>query len=138
MNLVRDRAKLAAMKVVTIIARVLLGLIFVVFGLNGFLHFIPMPPPDESTVSKFSQILMSTGFMTLVFLCQIVGGLLVLLGFFVPLGLTILTPVIVNIFLVHALMAPSGLPMAILVAALDLFLIWRYWGNFAGLVRQGT
>jgi uncharacterized membrane protein YphA (DoxX/SURF4 family) len=138
LNLVRDRAKLAAMKVVTIIARVLLGLIFVVFGLNGFLHFIPMPPPDESTVSKFSQILMSTGFMTLVFLCQIVGGLLVLLGFFVPLGLTILTPVIVNIFLVHALMAPSGLPMAILVAALDLFLIWRYWGNFAGLVRQGT
>jgi putative oxidoreductase len=138
LNLVRDRAKLAAMKIVTIIARVLLGLIFVVFGLNGFLHFIPMPPPDESTVSKFSQILMSTGFMTLVFLCQIVGGLLVLLGFFVPLGLTILTPVIVNIFLVHALMAPSGLPMAILVAALDLFLIWRYWGNFAGLVRQGT
>jgi putative oxidoreductase len=126
------------MKIVTIIARVLLGLIFVVFGLNGFLHFIPMPPPDESTVSKFSEILMGTGYMTPVFLCQIVGGLLVLLGFFVPLGLTILTPVIVNILLVHALMAPSGLPMAILVAALDFFLIWRYWGNFAGLVRQGT
>ncbi len=126
------------MKIVTIIARVLLGLIFVVFGFNGFFHFIPMPPPDESVVSRFSQILMSTGYMVPVFLCQIVGGLLVLLGFFVPLGLTILTPVIVNIFLVHLLMAPSGLPMAIVVALLDLFLIWRYWGNFAGLVRQGA
>ncbi len=126
------------MKIVTIIARVLLGLVFVVFGLNGFLHFIPMPPPDSSVMSQFGKILMSTGFMTVVSALQCMGGLLVLLGFFVPLGLTILSPIIVNIFLVHALMDPSGLPIAAVIAFLDLFLIWRYWGNFAGLLRSGT
>ena len=93
-----------------------------------------MPPPDDSTVSRFSQILMSTGYMVPVFLLQIAGGLLLLVGL-VPLGLTLLTPVIVNIVLVHALMEPKGLPIAIVVALLDLFLIWRYWASFRGIVR---
>ena len=100
------------MKIVTIIARVLLGLIFVVFGFNGFLHFIHMPPPTNPAAIQFFTAVGTTGYMNVVFLLQIIGGLLVLLGFFVPLGLTILCPIIVNIVLFHAYMAPEGLPLA--------------------------
>jgi uncharacterized membrane protein YphA (DoxX/SURF4 family) len=126
------------MKIVTIIVRVLLGLIFVVFGLNGFLHFIPMPPPDDSVAQKFAGILMSSGYMSVVFVLQLVGGLLVLSGFFVPLGLTILAPIIVNILLFHLCLAPAGILPGAVAALLECFLIWRYWPNFAGLLRQGT
>ena len=123
------------MKIVTIIARVLLGLVFVVFGLNGFLHFIHMPPPTGAAAQQFGTALATTGYFNVIFLLQLVGGLLVLLGF-VPLGLTILCPIIVNIVLFHVCMAPSGLPLAIVVSLLALFLIWRYWANFASLVRK--
>ena len=126
------------MKIVTIIARVLLGLMFVVFGFNGFFHFIHMPPPTNPAAIQFFTAMGSTGYMNVVFLLQIIGGLLVLLGFFVPLGLTILSPIIVNIVLYHVCMAPEGLPMAGATVLLAIFLIWRYWANFAGLLRQGA
>jgi uncharacterized membrane protein YphA (DoxX/SURF4 family) len=126
------------MKIVTIIVRVLLGLIFVVFGLNGFFHFIHMPPPTNPAAVQFFTAVSTTGYMKVVFALQIMGGLLVLLGFFVPLGLTILCPIIVNIVLFHCCMAPDGLPLAIVTSLLALFLIWRYWANFAGLLRQGA
>ncbi|MBA3832627.1 MAG: hypothetical protein H0X34_12200 [Chthoniobacterales bacterium] len=126
------------MKAVAIIARVLLGLIFVVFGFNGFLHFIHMPPPTNPLAVQFFTALSLSGYMKVVFLLQIIGGLLVLLGFFVPLGLTILCPIIVNILLYHACMVPDGLPLALVCALLAVFLIWRYWANFAGLVRQSA
>ena len=126
------------MKIVTIIARVLLGLIFVVFGCNGFLHFIHMPPPTNPLALQFYAALSSSGYLEVVFLLQILGGLLVLLGLFVPLGLTILCPIIVNILLFHACMAPQGLPLALVCALLAVFLVWRYWANFAGLVRQSA
>jgi putative oxidoreductase len=126
------------MKIVTIIARVLLGLIFVVFGFNGFFHFIHMPPPTNPAAGQFFTAVSTTGYMSFVFLLQIIGGLLVLLGFFVPLGLTILCPIIVNIVLFHFCMGPDGLPLAIVVSLLAIFLIWRHWANFAGLLRQGA
>lgn len=126
------------MKIVTIIARVLLGLIFVVFGFNGFLHFIHMPPPTNPAAIQFFTAVGTTGYMNVVFLLQIIGGLLVLLGFFVPLGLTILCPIIVNIVLFHAYMAPEGLPLACVTSLLAIFLIWRYWTNFVGLLRPGA
>ena len=66
---------------------------------------------------------------------QIVGGLLLLIGRFVPLGLVLLAPVIVNIVLVHVLMDPSGLPMAVVISLLELFLIWRYRDAFAPIFR---
>jgi putative oxidoreductase len=124
------------MNVVTIIARMLLGLVFVVFGLNGFLHFIPMsPPPPDSPAGHFFSAVATTGYMSVVFLLQLIGGLLVLFEL-VPLGLTILCPIIVNIVLFHICMAPQGLPLAIVVSLLALFLIWRYWINFAGIVSR--
>jgi len=123
------------MKIATVIARVLLGLIFVFFGSNIFLHFIPMPPLPATLAGDFSKALMQSHYIYVVGLLQVIGGLLLLIGRYVPLGLTLLGPVIVNILLFHILLQPSGLPMAIIVAVLALFLLWRYRTNFAGLVK---
>jgi putative oxidoreductase len=123
------------MKVATIIARVLLGLVFVVFGSNIFFHFIPMPPQKPSLATDFSKALMESHYIYVVGLLQVIGGLLLLIGRYVPLGLTLLGPVIVNILLFHIFLDPSGLPMALVVAALALFLLWHYRTNFAGLVK---
>ncbi|MEO7167806.1 MAG: hypothetical protein ABI787_05420 [Spartobacteria bacterium] len=126
------------MKIVIIIARVLLGLMFGVFGFNGFLHFLHLPPPTNPAAIQFFTALSTTGYMQVVFAFQIIGGLLVLAGFFVPLGLAILAPIIVNILIYHACMVPTGLAPAIAATVLELFLVWRYWANFAGLFRQGA
>jgi putative oxidoreductase len=126
------------MKIAIIIVRSLLGLAFVVFGFNGFFHFIPMgplPAPD-TPAGQFFAAVSTTGFMNVVFLCQIVGGFLLLLNFLPVLGLTILCPVIFNIVLFHATMAPTGLPMAIGVAVLALFLVWAYWNHYRHLLQQ--
>jgi uncharacterized membrane protein YphA (DoxX/SURF4 family) len=123
------------MKVATIIARVLLGLIFVVFGSNIFLHFIPMPPPQPGLLGDFTKALFLSHYLHVVALFQIVGGLLLLIGRFVPLGLVLLAPIIVNIDLVHILMVPTGLTIAAFVSILLLFLIWRFRDAFAGILR---
>jgi len=124
-----------AMKVATIIARVLLGLMFVVFGSNVFFHFIPMPPQKPSLATDFSKALMESNYVYVVGFLQVAGGLLILIGRYVPLGLTLLGPVIVNILLFHIFLEPTGLPIAIVVAVLALFLLWRHRTNFAGLVK---
>jgi putative oxidoreductase len=127
------------MKIVTIIARILLGLAFVIFGLNGFLHFLggSMPPAD-SPAGQFFAVVTATGYMKPIFALQVIGGLLVLLGIFVPLGLTILAPIIFNILLFHICMAPGPKEMmpGVIVLVLEIFLIWRYWPNFRGLVQR--
>ena len=123
------------MKIATIIVRVLLGLMFVVFGSNVFFHFIPMPPQKPSLATDFSKALMESNYMYVVGFLQVAGGLLILIGRYVPLGLTLLGPVIVNILLFHLFLEPTGLPIAIVVAVLALFLLWRYRTNFAGLVK---
>ena len=123
------------MKVVTIVARVLLGLVFVVFGSNIFLQFIPMPPLPATLAGDFSKALMQSHYIYVVGLLQVIGGLLLLIGRYVPLGLTMLGPVIANILLFHIFLDPSGLPMAIIDAVLALFLLWRHRTNFAGLLK---
>ncbi len=123
------------MKIATLIARSLLGLIFVVFGLNMFLHFIPMPPPPEGPARDFMTALYVSHYLYVVGAVQVAGGVLLLSGRGVPLGLTLLGPVMVNILCFHALMAPAGLPMAMMVSLLALFLLWRYRENFASLVK---
>jgi putative oxidoreductase len=124
-----------AMKVLTIIARILLGLLFVVFGSNIFLHFIPMPPLPATLAGDFSRALMESHYIYVVGALQVIGGLLLLIGRYVPLGLTLLGPVIVNILLFHIFLDPSGLPMAIVITLLLLFLVWRYRDAFAGILR---
>ena len=124
----------ACMKIATIIARVLLGLVFVVFGSNIFFHFIPMPPPPPGLLGDFTKALFVSHYLHVVAVFQIVGGLLLLIGRFVPLGLILLAPVIVNIDLVHILLDPSGLPMAIVISILLVFLLWRYRDAFRGIL----
>src|SRR5207249_5981174 len=122
------------MKILTIIARSLLGLIFIVFGLNAFLHFISMPPP-QGLAADFMKALFMSQYFYVVAVLQIAGGALCLLGRFVPLGLTLLGPVIVNILLVHIFLEPKGLPLALVVTAVALFLVWAHRQAFAGLVK---
>lgn len=124
------------MKIAATISRILLGLIFLVFGFNVYLRFIPMPPPTGNA-ADFMRALFNSGYMHVVADFQIIGGFLLLIGRFVPLGLTLVGPVIVNIMLFHIFMAPSGLPLAILVSILSLIVLAYYRQNFAGLVKSG-
>jgi putative oxidoreductase len=121
------------MRTLVIIARVLLGLVFFVFGLNGFLHFMPNPPPTPAA-GEFFGALIKTGYMFfLIFTPQVLGGALLLLGVAVPFALVILAPVIVNIVFFHIYLSPGLLPMALVVAAFELFLAWYYRAAFAPL-----
>ena len=123
------------MKIATIVVRVLLGLMFVVFGLNIFLHFIHMPPQAPSMATDFSKALMLSHYIYVIGALQVIGGALLLIGRYVPLGLMLLGPVIVNIALFHIFLDRSGLPMAGIISALALFLLWQYRAAFAGLVK---
>ena len=123
------------MKIVVIIVRTLLGLAFVVFGLNAFLQFMKMPPP-EGLAGDFMKALFASHYFYVVAMLQIVGGALLLLGRFVPLGLTLLGPVIVNILLFHIFLEPKGLPTAVIVSVLALFLLWAYRSAFRGLIQS--
>lgn len=123
------------MKVLTIIVRILLGLMFVVFGLNFFLNFIPAPPPKPGLAADYFKVFAASGYMYVVGALQLLSGLLLLIGRFVPLGLTILGAIIFNILVFHILMAPEGLSIAIVVAVLELFLVWSYRDRFAGILR---
>jgi hypothetical protein len=122
------------MKTVSAIAQYLAGLIFLVFGLNGFLHFIPMPPPS-GIAAQFMGALYVSHYLTLIFAVQVIGGALLLVNRFVPLALTILAPVIVNILSFHALMAPSGLPLALFVTMLWAVILVEVRQAFAGLFQ---
>ena len=124
------------MKIAAIVARVLLGLIFVVFGSNAFLHFIPMPPMSGHP-AEFLGAMAATGYLQIVAAFQVIGGALLLIGY-VPLGLLMLGPIIVNIVLYHLCMAPQGLPMAGICAALSLFLLWTRWDAFRGIIQPPT
>jgi uncharacterized membrane protein YphA (DoxX/SURF4 family) len=127
------------MRIALIIVRTLLGLIFFVFGLNGFLHFYTPTPPPPPPAQQFFGALFATGYMIpLIFTAQVVGGALLLIGVAVPLALIILAPVIVNIVLFHLFLAPSGLPMAIVVSVFELILVWANRTAFAPLFRGSS
>src|ERR1700744_3689391 len=105
------------MRTVSTIARFLAGVIFLVFGLNGFLNFIPMPPPG-GIAGQFMGALYASHYLWVIFAFQVVAAILLLVNRYVPLAVAVLAPVIVNILVFHALMAPSGLPLALFVAIL--------------------
>jgi putative oxidoreductase len=124
------------MKIATSIARILLGLVFVVFGSNFFLNFIPMPPPPPGLAGDYFKVFAASGYMYVVGALQLLSGLLLLIGRFVPLALTVLAAMIFNIWTFHILMNPEGLiPMAIVVLVLEVFLVWSYRDRFAGILR---
>jgi putative oxidoreductase len=124
------------MKYVIIIVRVLLGLVFVVFGSNAFFKFMGPPPEMHGEAGAFITALMSSGYMYAIAVLQVLGGLCLLLGArFVPLGLTLLGPVIVNIVLFHVFLEPTGLPMSLVIAAMSLFLLWIYRFKFPAIFQ---
>jgi putative oxidoreductase len=120
------------MKIVVLIARILLGLIFFVFGLNFFLHFIPSPlPPGDAGV--LIGMMFKHGWFYFIGLLYVVGGLLLLIGRYVPIGLVLLGPIIVIILLFHITFDLKTIGMGLFVAALEVFLIWAYRSHFRAL-----
>ncbi len=123
------------MRTVSVIARYLAGVIFLVFGLNGFLHFIPLPPPS-GVAGQFMGALYVSHYLVLIFGLQVIAAVLLLANRYVPFALAVLAPVIVNILCFHALMAPSGLPLALFVAVLWGLTFVDVRSAFAGLFQS--
>ena len=123
------------MKTASTIARYLAGLIFLVFGLNGFLNFIPMPPP-VGVAGQFMGAMYASHYLWVIFAFQLVAGVLLLVNRYVPLAVAVLAPVIVNILSFHVLMEPSGLPLALFVAVLWALIFVNVRPAFAGLFRS--
>ena len=124
------------MKIAAIIARYLLGLIFLVFGLNKFLNFIPSGPLPPGVTGQFMMIMVSTKYLMMVGVFEGVGGLLLLFNRFVPLALALLAPVIVNILFVNIVMIPKGFPPHSSSPSAGVWVYWRHRAAFAPLFQQ--
>jgi putative oxidoreductase len=123
------------LKITSLIARILLGLVFVVFGLNPFLKFIPMQLPP-GLAGQFLTVLFQSHLVYVVAAVQVIGGLLLLVNRYVPLGLTLLGPVIVIIVCYHVLLDRQGIPLAAFVVILWFILFARYRQYFSGMFVQ--
>jgi putative oxidoreductase len=120
------------MKIAVVIARILLGLPFLIFGLNDFFHFIPMQPiPGDA--GTLVTIMYTHGWLTFHGILYVIAGLLLVVGRYVPVALVLLGPIIVNILLFHLTLAPSGIGPGLVCAVLEVFLIWAYWPAFQGI-----
>jgi len=113
------------MKTAAAIARFVLGLVFVVFGLNGFLNFMPMGPVP-ALAGQFAEALIQSHYMAVVLTLEILSGVLLLTNSYALLATTFIAPIIVNILLFHIFMAPAGLPIAAIVAALWIVSAYPY------------
>jgi len=122
-------------KVAALITRILLGLMFTIFGLNGFIHFLQMPAPANPLAVQYMTVLTESHYFAFVFLVQLIAGILLLIGRFVPLALALLAPVLANILLYHSLMDPSGLPLGIFATLLWLVAFWSVRSAFYGILR---
>jgi uncharacterized membrane protein YphA (DoxX/SURF4 family) len=118
--------------------RLSLGLVFTVFGLNFFLHFLPMPPTPPRATS-FAGALFASGYLfPLLNTTELVAGLLLLGGRFVPLALALLAPIVVNIVAFHLFLAPSGIVLPLAMLAAEIYLAWTYRAAFAPMLRART
>src|SRR5436190_17396109 len=126
------------MKIVTLIARILLGLVFLVFGLNGFLNFLNTGPAPTGLAGQFLGALILSHYYWVVAALQIAGGALLLMNRFVPLALVLLGPVIVNIICFHVFMNPSGAALAAVVTILWFIVFYGKRQYFSGIFVQRT
>src|ERR1700731_1420168 len=123
------------MKYIFVIARVLLGLIFTVFGLNAFLHFFPSPPA-AGLAGQFMGALLGSKYYVIAFGTELIGGVLLLSNRYVPLGLTLLGPVIVNILTFQIFLNSENMAPAIVVTVLWFVVFSHVRSSFAGLVAK--
>jgi putative oxidoreductase len=123
------------MKITSIIARYLLGLIFTVFGLNGFLNFIHQPPPANPLAIQFLVSVSESHFAAFFFALQVLGGLLLLSGYFVPLALTVLAAELYNILAFHLTLAPASIGPALVASVLWVLVFLQYRESFKGIFR---
>jgi uncharacterized membrane protein YphA (DoxX/SURF4 family) len=131
----RPAGKRTAGRIITAVIRVLLGLMFLLFGLNGFINFMPAPkelPPDMITVITG---LMKGGYMVVVSGTEIVVAIMLLTNRFVPLALVLLAPIVVGIITVHIAVAPATIVPGLVVLVMELYLAWGYRGAFRSLLR---
>lgn len=123
------------MKILVLIARILMGAVFFVFGLNGFFQFMPAPPLS-GLAGEFIHALMASGYVYLVSGVQSIAGFLLLINQFVPLALVLLGPVIVNIIVYHLSMQPSGIAPGLVMLVLWLVLVYRCRTLFLPFLRN--
>jgi putative oxidoreductase len=123
------------MKIASLVARWLLGIMFLVFGLNGFLNFIPQPPFPVLAMQFFGT-LYASHYVFVIFGLQVILGAMLLADFYTPLAVILLAPIIVNIFFFHALMAPSGLPPALFVVVLWLIVAIYNRPAYDGILQR--
>src|ERR1700758_3216519 len=121
------------MKTISIVARYLLGLIFTVFGLNGFLNFIYQPPPANPLAIQFFVAISASHFAAFFFAMQLIGGLLLLSGFYVPLALTVLAAEIYNILAFHLTLAPASIAPGLLASVLWILVFLQYRESFKSI-----
>ncbi len=123
------------MKIASLVARLLLGLLFLVFGLNGFLHFFPDGPPMPGLAGQFAGVLKAAHYMIPISALEVVSALLFLANRFVPLGLVLLGPILVNILLFHALVMPTGFQPGVVATALWFVIFYDKRAAFAGIFQ---
>ena len=122
------------MKIASIIARYLLGLMFTVFGLNGFLNFIHQSPPTNPLAIQFFVAISASHFAAFFFALQLIAGLLLLSGFFVPLALTVLAAELYNILAFHLTLAPATIAPALVACVLWVLVFLQYRNSFTGIL----
>jgi len=122
------------MKIVSVIARYLLGLLFTVFGLNGFFNFIHQPPPANPLALQFFIAISSSHFAAFFFAVQLIGGLLLLSGFFVSLALTLLAAELYNFLAFHLTLAPASIAPALVACVLWVLVFLQYRNSFTGIL----
>jgi putative oxidoreductase len=130
---ISDKEK--AMKIAVIVARILLGLIFLIFGLNGFLNFLHLPMPP-GPAGQYMGVLFASHYLAVVCLVEVIGGALLLSGQFIPLALVLLGPVVFNILLFHTFLFPAGVPPALVTTILWFIVFYGVRHAFAGIFVQ--
>ncbi len=124
------------MKILSLVARLLMALTFLFFGLNGLFHFLPPPPMAPSPATSFLQSMMETHYFVPISLLEVLCGILFAFNRYVPLALTLICPVLVNILMFHAFMSPSGILPGLLVMICWLIVYWAHRSAFKGILAQ--
>jgi putative oxidoreductase len=124
------------MKIVSLIARILLGALLVFGGSNHLFNFVPKQPLPPGVAGQFVGAMIDTGYLYFIGACEVLGGLLLIANQFVPLGLTILGPIVINIFVVNLLIAPKAVPVAIVMILFWLLGAWPFRTVFFPLLRR--